>query len=82
MMMDDKFAAKIVIDPFSLLVVNSKGELKRIYCPFLARCMLPIKNLLANEAYVIDMVKTDLSEEIVFIIQGRPFLHSFFNILP
>jgi hypothetical protein len=82
MMMDDKFAAKIVIDPFSLLVVNSKGELKRIYCPFLARCMIPINNLLQNEAYVIDMVKTDLSEEIIFIIQGRPFLHSFFNILP
>ena len=80
--MDDKFAAKIVIDPFSLLVVNSKGELKRIYCPFLARCMIPINNLLQNEAYVIDMVKTDLSEEIIFIIQGRPFLHSFFNILP
>jgi len=82
MMMADKIEPKLIIDPFSLLVVNSKGELKRIHCPFLARCMIPIKNLLANEAYVIDMVKTDLSEEIVFIIQGRPFLHSFFNILP
>jgi hypothetical protein len=81
-MMADKLEPKLIIDPFSLLVVNSKGELKRIHCPFLARCMIPIKNLLINEAYVIDMVKTDLSEEIVFIIQGRPFLHSFFNILP
>lgn len=80
--MADKLEPKLIIDPFSLLVVNSKGELKRIHCPFLARCMIPIKNLLINEAYVIDMVKTDLSEEIVFIIQGRPFLHSFFNILP
>jgi len=80
--MADKLEPKLIIDPFSLLVVNSKGELKRIHCPFLARCMIPIKKLLANEAYVIDMVKTDLSEEIVFIIQGRPFLHSFFNILP
>jgi hypothetical protein len=81
-MMADKLEPRLIIDPFSLLVVNSKGELKRIHCPFLARCMIPIKNLLINEAYVIDMVKTDLSEEIVFIIQGRPFLHSFFNILP
>ena len=80
--MADKLEPRLIIDPFSLLVVNSKGELKRIHCPFLARCMIPIKNLLTNEAYVIDMVKTDLSEEIVFIIQGRPFLHSFFNILP
>jgi len=80
--MADKLEPRLIIDPFSLLVVNSKGELKRIHCPFLARCMIPIKNLLINEAYVIDMVKTDLSEEIVFIIQGRPFLHSFFNILP
>ena len=80
--MADKLEPRLIIDPFSLLVVNSKGELKRIHCPFLARCMIPIKNLLINEAYVIDIVKTDLSEEIVFIIQGRPFLHSFFNILP
>ena len=82
MMMADKLEPRLIIDPFSLLVVNSKGELKRIHCPFLARCMIPINHLLQNEAYVIDMVKTDLSEEIVFIIQGRPFLHSFFNILP
>ena len=80
--MADKLEPRIIIDPFSLLVVNSRGELKRIYCPFLARCMIPVNNLLVNEAYVIDMVKTDLSEEIIFIIQGKPFLHSFFNILP
>lgn len=80
--MEGNFAAKIVIDPFSLLVVNSQGELKRIYCPFLARCMIPIKNLLQYEAYVIDMVKTETSEEIIFIIQGKPYLHSYFNILP
>lgn len=80
--MADKLEPRIIIDPFSLLVVNSKGELKRIYCPFLARCMIPINNLLQNEAYVIDMVKTDLSEEIIFIIQGRQYLHSCFNILP
>lgn len=80
--MADKLEPRIIIDPFSLLVVNSKGELKRIYCPFLARCMIPINNLLQNEAYVIDMVKIDLSEEIIFIIQGRQYLHSCFNILP
>ncbi len=80
--MEDKLEPRIIIDPFSLLVVNSKGELKRIYCPFLARCMIPIKNLLLNEAYAIDMVKTEMSEEIIFIIQGKPYLHSYFNILP
>lgn len=79
--MEGNFAAKIVIDPFSLLVVNSQGELKRIYCPFLARCMIPISNLLQYEAYIIDMVKTETSEEIIFIIQGKPYLHSYFNIL-
>jgi hypothetical protein len=80
--MNDRLEPKIIIDPFSILVVNFKGELKRIYCPFLARCRIPINNLLPNEVYIIDMVKTDLSEEIIFIIQGKPFLHSFFNILP
>lgn len=80
--MKDRLEPKIIIDPFSLLVVNFKGELKRIYCPFLARCMIPINNLLEDEVYVIDMVKTETSEEIIFIIQGKSFLHSYFNILP
>ena len=80
--MEDKLEPKIIIDPFSLLVVNNRGELKRIYCPFLARCMIPIRNLLQNESYVIDMVKTEINAEIIFIIQGKPFLHSYFNILP
>ena len=80
--MSEKLEPKIIIDPFSLLVVNSMGELKRIYCPFLARCMIPVNNLKLNESYVIDMVKTDLSKEIIFIIQGKPFFHNFFNILP
>ncbi|WP_394995903.1 hypothetical protein [Emticicia sp.] len=50
MMMEDKLEPRIIIDPFSLLVVTSRGELRRIYCPFLARCMIPIQNLLQNEA--------------------------------
>lgn len=80
--MNNRLEPKIIIDPFSILVVNFKGELKRIYCPFLARCMIPINNLLQNEAYVIDMVKTEMNADIIFIIQGKPYLHSYFNILP
>ncbi len=80
--MEDKLEPRIIIDPFSMLVVNSRGELKRIYCPFLARCMIPSKYLQLNETYVIDMVKTELKENIIFIIQGKPYLHHYFNILP
>ncbi len=79
--MANEFQPKIIIDPFSLLVVNSKGDLKRIYCPFLARCMISINNLFQEETYVIDMVKTETNKEITFIIQGKSYPHRYFNIL-
>ena len=61
-----------MIDPFSILVVNQKGELKRVYCPFLARCMIPIADLEQNQTYVIDMVKKELNKIIIYIINGKP----------
>lgn len=73
--MANNFEPRIIIDPFSILVVNAKGELKRVYCPFLARCMIPRDELIKNQIYSVEMVKTELSEEIFFIIRGKIYSH-------
>ncbi|RYU91801.1 hypothetical protein [Emticicia agri] len=79
--MDNKFEPKIVIDPFSLLVVNARGELRRIYCPFLVKCIVPIDNLVVNQIYSVDMVRTELKEHIYFSLKGKSYLHLRFEIL-
>lgn len=78
--MSNTFEPKIVIDPFSLLVINVKGELRRIYCPFLARCMIPIDNLILYQSYVVDMVLTETSTQIVYVIKGKTYSHHSFLI--
>lgn len=78
--MDNTFEPKIVIDPFSLLVINVKGELRRIYCPFLARCMIPIDNLIPYQSYVVDMVLTETNTQIVYVIKGKAYAHHSFLI--
>lgn len=79
--MNNKYEPKIVIDPFSLLVVNPKGELKRIYCPFLVRCIIPIDKLIINQIYTVDMVKSEITEYIFFSLRGKSYLHTRFEIL-
>lgn len=78
--MDNTFEPKIVIDPFSLLVINVKGELRRIYCPFLARCMIPIDSLIPYQSYVVDMVLTETSTQIMYVIKGKTYAHHSFLI--
>lgn len=78
--MNNKYEPKIVIDPFSLLVVNSKGELRRIYCPFLVKCIAPIDNLVLNQIYTVNMVRTEVTEYIHFSLCGKSYLHIRFEI--
>ncbi|WP_435356582.1 hypothetical protein [Emticicia sp. SJ17W-69] len=73
--MAKSFEPRIIIDPFSILVVNARGELKRVYCPFLARCMIPRDDLVENQIYSVEMVKTEIAEEIFFIIRGKVYSH-------
>ena len=79
--MNNKYEPKIVIDPFSLLVVNTKGELRRIYCPFLVRCIFPIDILEINQSYIVDLVKNDRNELIIYAIDGMPYIYNYFEIV-
>lgn len=79
--MNQNFNPNIIIDPFSILVVNAKGELKRIHCPFLARCMIPIGRLELHRVYSVEMVKVEVTENIYFIIRGIEYSHHRFLIV-
>ena len=76
-----KHRPKIIVNPYSLHFINSQGELRKIHCPFLARCRIPIKDLVFNETYLIAMVKKELNTIIIYIIDGKPYLHHHFEIL-
>ena len=71
----------VVIDPFSLLLVNKSGELKRIRCPFRVMCIQTYSTIYQDKIYVVEMVKTYSGSDIVFIVDGKDYSHSLFSIL-
>jgi hypothetical protein len=76
----DKFEQPNYLDPFSIMVVNQKGELKRLYCPFVVICRREWEGILEGKQYRVDMVKLEPSNLILFVISGRTYSHSLFCI--
>jgi hypothetical protein len=71
-----------LIDPFSLLVVNKKGMLKRIVCPFIVMCHTNHNDLVHSGYYKVEMVSSDsTNNDINYYINGLDYSHSFFEIL-
>ncbi|MCP9762989.1 hypothetical protein [Lacihabitans soyangensis] len=75
------FEPKIVLDPFSLLFVSRIGVLKRVYCPFYVKCRNPVDSYILEQQVVVDMVKTEVLIGITYIIKGKSYHHSHFEIL-
>ncbi len=72
----------LYINSHSLLVVTPKGVLKRLYCPFPARCQQQVGLLKAGTFVAVEGVKSlsgDTSR-LVFFIEGKAYLHSHFSI--
>ncbi|MGI6677878.1 MAG: hypothetical protein ACOX2Q_02025 [Dehalobacterium sp.] len=69
-----------IVSTNSILVVNYKGKVKRLYCPFLVICKVDVPPLQKGNEYAVDAVKMTLKLEEVFIIEGRAYYFWYFEI--
>lgn len=69
-----------IVSTNSILVVNYKGKVKRLYCPFLVICKVNVPPLQKGNQYAVDAVKMTLKLEEVFIIEGRAYYFWYFTI--
>ena len=65
----------------SLLVIDKKGALRRIYTPFQAICLVSFPNIRQGEKVAIDAIKLTIEVKEVFIIKGIPYYIIFFKII-
>ena len=65
----------------SLLVIDKKGSLRRIYTPFKAICLVSFPNISQGEKVAVDAVKLTIEVKEVFIIKGIPYYIIFFKII-
>ncbi|WP_162793684.1 hypothetical protein [Runella rosea] len=68
------------LDPFSVMIVNQKGVLCRLHCPFIVICSYNSEGFLAGKYYRVDMVKLEPAELLYYVISGKNYPHSWFSI--
>lgn len=85
-MKNDKEAREYILELFkivstnSILVVNYKGKVKRLYCPFMVICKVDVPPLKKGQQCAVDAVKMTLKLEDVFIINDRAYFVWYFEI--
>jgi hypothetical protein len=65
----------------SLLVIDKKGALKRIYTPFQAICLVSFPNINQGEKVAVDAIKLTVEVMELFIFYGIPYYIIFFIII-
>jgi hypothetical protein len=65
------------IDPFSILVVDERGILKRLFCPFK---VAPVFSDGSSEGLLVDMVYKNFDNEVFYLIKGQIYRYADFII--
>lgn len=68
-------------DQWSILVINPKGCMRKLYTPFKVICIEPAASWLKKGTWVfVDEVKTTRKDELVFVVGGLQFSYRHFRI--
>ena len=71
-----------IVNTTSILVIDHKGILKRLYCPFKVIAIVGLPpHIIVEALYLVDAVKMNLELKEVFIIEGKGYLIWYFNIV-
>ncbi len=70
-----------IVGTTSILVVDRKGILKRIYCPFKVIAIKDLPPIRKGAVYKVDAVKMTIDLMEVYIIDGKGFYVWLFKIL-
>jgi hypothetical protein len=65
----------------SLLVIDKTGDLRRIYTPFKAICLVSFPEIKEGDKVSVEAVKLTVEVKEVFIIKGTAYYIIYFNII-
>lgn len=70
----------VYYDSFSIAVINSKSKLRRLYCPFMVKCIRSIDDIQVDCFVYVDEVYKDPDELLVYKISGNIYPYSNFRL--
>ena len=70
-----------MVDSKSILVIDSRGKLRRIFCPFPVISLVRIYRFEKGQMLTVEAVKVTTELQDVFIIDGKAYLIQYFGII-
>ena len=70
----------VFVSPYSIMVHN-KNMLYVLLCPFTARCIKSVGLIEKGQVVNVDMVKTQKSGMLAYIIEGQAYHYSYFHVV-
>jgi len=64
----------------SLLVIDGKGNLRRIYCPFKVICLVNFPDITKGQKVAVEAIKLTIEIREVYIIRGVAYHIAYFTI--
>jgi hypothetical protein len=64
----------------SMLVVDGKGEIRRLYCPFKVICLVNFPDIIKGQKVSVDAIKMTVEIKEVYIIKGIAYHIAYFVI--
>ena len=69
------------VDPRSILVIDPKGRLRRIYCPFPVIVLVKVYQFEKGDILTVETVKVTVELKDIFIIDGKAYFIKYFVII-
>jgi hypothetical protein len=71
----------VYYDTFCIAVINPSGKMRRLYCPFLVKCVNDVNEIQENSSVYVDQVFKDPDDLLTYLIGGNLYPYSNFSIL-
>ena len=75
-----KAAFKSWVDHNSIMVINQKGHLRKLYCPFRVLCQDSIEDIIKSTWCYVDQVEMGDKSVILYSINGKKYPFNCFHI--
>ena len=70
----------VYYDSFSIAVINPSGKMRRLYCPFIVKCIASIDEIQENSCVYVEQVFKDIDGQLSYLIGGSIYNYSNFRI--
>ncbi|HYH16496.1 MAG TPA: hypothetical protein VD794_14805 [Flavisolibacter sp.] len=67
-------------DSNSILLINSSGLLRRLYCPFRVKSKASLESFKPRTILWVDEVAANSKDELIYYVLGKPYKHLHFEL--